>query len=58
LTGSAVLMSVKFSVFMLLIALKMALISFQCPGNQVLTLLEMCHLTTSAWKKGLQMGLG
>lgn len=57
LTRIAVLMSVKFSAFMLLSALRRALISFQCPGNQVLTLVEMPHLTSSASKKGLQMGV-
>ena len=50
-------MSVKFSASMLLVALRRALISFQCPGNQLLTLVEMPHLTTSAWKKGLYLGV-
>jgi len=50
-------MSVKFSAFMLLSALRRALISCHCPGNQVLTLVEMPYLTTSAWKEGLQMGV-
>jgi len=57
LTRSVVLMSVKFSTFMLLSALRRALISLQCPGNQVLTFVKVPHLTTSTWKKGLQMGV-
>ena len=44
-------------IFMLLSALRRALISLHCPGSQVLTLVEMPHLSISAWRRCLQMGV-